>query len=185
MPKQSGSGRLESGAYPSGRLDLHSSQSGRLDLGRYQSGRSVLERPCYNACMLYIMLCCGVAAAGVLTCAAVACRVHEGDLPPPPGGPGKDLRPKASSHFPPAAPLRTASTALQAAPSAKARCAGWRNPQQWLMLAMSLLAMFIFAVRIYQSRHVSALQGPQSPLHCLPLSVASPKQTNVCLFHCS
>ena len=70
--------------------------------------------------------------------------------------PQKDLRPKASSHFPPAAPLRTSSTGGPQQAGAKGRCAGWRNPQQWLMLAMSLLAMFIFAVRFYQSRHVRA-----------------------------
>ena len=44
--------------------------------------------------------------------------------------------------------------------SARRCCSGWTNPQQWLMLAMFLLAMFIFGIRFQQSKKVRCLQQP-------------------------
>ena len=40
------------------------------------------------------------------------------------------------------------------ATSARRCCSAWTNPQQWLMLAMFLLALFIFGIRLQQAQNV-------------------------------
>jgi hypothetical protein len=60
-------------------------------------------------------------------------------------------------------PISSFAAAATQAPRPQAKtgrrcCSGWRNPQQWLMLAMFLLALFIFSVRLHQSQQVRVAQ---------------------------
>ena len=72
----------------------------------------------------------------------------------------------------PPAPSRVRISSAGGSPdgSRGRRCCGtwWRDPQSWLMMAMCILALFIFAVRIYQSQQVrsrSALPTDRVPMH--------------------
>lgn len=64
------------------------------------------------------------------------------------------VREKPSSISPAMGGARRRS-AIAPVNSARRGCSGWNNPQQWLMLAMFLLALFVFGVRFQQSQNVS------------------------------
>ncbi|CAL8469948.1 g9490 [Coccomyxa elongata] len=75
--------------------------------------------------------------------------IHDATMPVP-----------ISSFAMPASPSPGAAGAPASAGRARRCCAGWRNPQRWLMLAMFLLALFIFGVRFHQSQHLVPRRGP-------------------------